>query len=164
MNTRETAAPRIVQGRPMCIAGIRARYAYTDCRGIPAQWARFREAAGKIKGAVGDVAYGVCCATETESELHYYAGIEVMAPDHLPAGLVTVNIPENHYAVFASTDHISTIQHFIQQVWTTWLREFDCKVVAGPSLEKYGPDFDPETGEGGFEIWIPVLPPHLADK
>jgi AraC family transcriptional regulator len=26
----------------------------------------------------------------------------------------------------------------------------------GPEFERYGAEFDPATGSGGFEIWIPV--------
>ena len=28
--------------------------------------------------------------------------------------------------------------------------------VSGTVLEKYGPEFAPQTGQGGFEIWIPI--------
>jgi AraC family transcriptional regulator len=30
------------------------------------------------------------------------------------------------------------------------------KIADAPNFERYGTNFDPLTGNGGFEIWVPV--------
>ncbi|TIN58627.1 MAG: AraC family transcriptional regulator, partial [Mesorhizobium sp.] len=29
-------------------------------------------------------------------------------------------------------------------------------IADAPEFERYGPEFDPRSGKGGLEIWIPV--------
>ncbi len=74
----------------------------------------------------------------------------------LPKELSRVRIPVHRYAVFTHRDHISAIR----QVWFTildnWLPESGFHVAEAPEFERYGAEFDPRTGTGGFEIWIPI--------
>jgi predicted transcriptional regulator YdeE len=37
-----------------------------------------------------------------------------------------------------------------------WLPESGYRVVAAPTLERYGLEFNPVTWTGGLEIWIPL--------
>ena len=156
MDLAELPEPRIEQGRPMHVAGLRERYSYADCSGIPEQWERFQPFAGRIPNAVAGAAYGVCCATENPGELDYYAGVEVLPADRVPEGLRLVEIPAQRYAVFGFSEHISKLPQAVQAIWTHWVPASGKKAGGGPSLERYGPEFDPVTGEGGFEIWLPV--------
>jgi len=41
-------------------------------------------------------------------------------------------------------------------IWNKWLPESGYRAAEGPELERYGKEFDPRTGSGGFEIWIPI--------
>jgi AraC family transcriptional regulator len=41
-------------------------------------------------------------------------------------------------------------------IWNKWIPQSGLKVVAAPSFERYGPEFNPKTGLGGVEIWIPI--------
>ena len=41
-------------------------------------------------------------------------------------------------------------------IWSQWLPESGHKAFEGPTLERYGPEFNPRTGMGGLEIWVPI--------
>ncbi|HEX5230778.1 MAG TPA: GyrI-like domain-containing protein, partial [Bradyrhizobium sp.] len=60
------------------------------------------------------------------------------------------------YAVFAHRDHVSTIRRTINTIWNEWLPASGLKAADAPNFERYDANFDPVTGNGGLEIWIPV--------
>jgi len=41
-------------------------------------------------------------------------------------------------------------------IWNSWLPQSGYVAADAPGLERYDERFNPETGLGGFEIWIPV--------
>jgi len=41
-------------------------------------------------------------------------------------------------------------------IWNKWLPESGHQVAEAPEFERYGEEFDPRTGTGGLEIWIPI--------
>jgi AraC family transcriptional regulator len=72
----------------------------------------------------------------------------------LPREFSRVRIPEQKYAVFAHSDHISTIRRTISTIWNQWLPASGMKAADAPNFERYDEQFDPLTGNGGLEIWI----------
>ena len=60
------------------------------------------------------------------------------------------------YAVFAHRDHIAAIRRTWFTIWNKWLPESGHQVAESPEFERYGEEFDPRTGTGGLEIWIPI--------
>ena len=54
------------------------------------------------------------------------------------------------------SDHISTIRRTINTIWNHWLPASGLKAADAPNFERYDENFDPLTGDGGLEIWIPV--------
>ena len=106
--------------------------------------------------SAGKVAYGVCCNGDDAGNFDYIAGVEVSDFSDLPRPFSRVRIPEQRYAVFTHRDHISTIRHAINTIWNHWLPASGLKVADAPTFERYDEHFDPITGNGGFEIWVPV--------
>lgn len=51
---------------------------------------------------------------------------------------------------------ITEIRAVISTIWTEALPKSGYEAVSGPTLEKYGRKFEPNTGLGGLEIWIAV--------
>ena len=86
----------------------------------------------------------------------YIAGVEVSDFSDLPREFSTVRIPEQRYAVFSHREHISTIRRTINTIWNHWLPISGMKAADAPSFERYDENFDPLTGNGGLEIWVPV--------
>jgi predicted transcriptional regulator YdeE len=67
-----------------------------------------------------------------------------------------VRIREQKYAVFTHSDHVSSIRRTFNSIWNNWLPASGQKMADAPTFERYGENFDPLTGNGGFEIWVPV--------
>jgi AraC family transcriptional regulator len=150
------APPRFESGRTLLIAGLSERYSSETCAGIPAQWQRFSPHLGHIPGQVGRTAYGVLCNGDDAGNTEYICGVEVADFAGLPAEYSRLRIPEQRYAVFSHRDHISTIRQTWLTIWNTWLPDSGYVVADRPEFERYGEEFDPASGCGGFEIWIPI--------
>jgi AraC family transcriptional regulator len=149
-------SPRFETSHPLLIAGLGERYTWESGAAIPGQWQRFHQSVGNIPGRIGQVAYGVCCNGDDAGNFDYIAGVEVSDFSDLPREFSSVRIPEQKYAVFAHRDHISTIRRTINTVWNEWLPASGLKAADAPSFERYDENFDPLTGNGGLEIWLPV--------
>lgn len=58
--------------------------------------------------------------------------------------------------MFTHRDHVSTVRRTWYTIWNKALPEAGLQSADAPEFERYGAAFDPRTGEGGFEIWIPI--------
>jgi AraC family transcriptional regulator len=58
--------------------------------------------------------------------------------------------------VFKHSGHISTIRSTWNAVWNQWFPQSGYEALDAPDFERYGEEFDPDSGDGGLEIWIPV--------
>src|SRR5882762_5684874 len=148
--------PRFENFKTLLIAGLSERYTSETCANIPAQWQRFAPHLGHIPGQVGHTAYGVICNSDDAGNTEYICGVEVSDFSRLPAEFSRLRIPEQRYAVFAHRDHIAAIRRTWFTIWNKWLPESGHQVVEAPEFERYGEEFDPRTGTGGLEIWIPI--------
>jgi AraC family transcriptional regulator len=151
-------APRFEISKPLLVAGISERYSCENGAGIPGQWQRFNQSVERIPGRIGQVAYGVCCNGDDAGNFDYIAGVEVSDFSDLPRDFASVRIPEQRYAVFTHRDHISTIRRTVNAIWNHWLPASGMKAADAPTFERYDENFDPLTGNGGLEIWVPVCP------
>jgi AraC family transcriptional regulator len=150
------ASPRFETGRMLLVAGLGERYSFETNHGIPLQWQRFMPYVGNIPGQVGSVAYGVCCNSDGAGNFEYIAGVEVCGFDDLPAELRRVRIPAQSYAVFTHRDHISTMRGTVYTIWNKWLPASGYEVADAPDFERYDEKFNPLTGTGEVEIWLPL--------
>ncbi|RWF71352.1 MAG: AraC family transcriptional regulator [Mesorhizobium sp.] len=148
--------PRFETSRPFLIAGLGERYSCETSAGIPIQWQRFGPYIGNIPDEIGDVAYGVCVNGDDAGNFDYIAGVEVSDFSDLPREFSRVRVPAQKYAVFAHRDHISTIRRTVNTIWNKRLPASGHEVADAPEFERYGPEFDPRSGNGGLEIWISV--------
>jgi AraC family transcriptional regulator len=149
--------PRFETGPALLVAGIGERCTHENGgAGIPNQWNSFHGKVGEIPDRVGAVAYGVCCNGDDSGNFDYIAGVEVSDFSDLPRDFSRVRIPAAKYAVFTHSEHISTIRRTVNTIWNQWLPSSGLKVADAPNFERYDVTFDPLTGNGGLEIWIPV--------
>jgi AraC family transcriptional regulator len=154
--TDNLQAPRFETGKAFLVAGVVGRYSAENGAGIPSQWQRFHQSMQEIPGRIGKVAYGVCCNGDDAGNFDYVAGVEVADFSDLPREFSRVRIAEARYAVFTHREHISTIRRTINAIWNRWLPASGLKVADAPSFERYDENFDPLTGNGGLEVWVPV--------
>ncbi|WP_027170179.1 AraC family transcriptional regulator [Mesorhizobium sp. WSM3224] len=148
--------PRFETSRPLLIAGLGERYSCETSAGIPMQWQRFAPYIGNIPGEVPSVFYGACLNGDDAGNFDYVVGVEVTDFSDLPRDFCRVRVPAQKYAVFAHREHISTIRRTINTIWNRWLPASGHEIADAPEFERYGPEFDAHTGNGGLEIWLPI--------
>jgi AraC family transcriptional regulator len=151
-------APRFENGKDLVIAGLRSRYTTETMNGIPAQWERFAPHIGKIPGQVGHAAYGACW--NFADGIDYLTGVEVSSSSGLPGDFSIVTVPAQKYAVFPHRGHVSELRETLDAI-DKWLPGSGLEAAGGsaetPSFfEHYSEEFDPRTGMGGMEVWIPI--------
>lgn len=147
--------PRIVDADTMLFAGLGQRFNFDDMVGIPQQWQRFNEYVDNIPGEVPGAAYGVCTNSDANG-LDYISAVQVRDFSDLPNEFTRLRVPAQRYAVFTHHGHVSDISKVFKAVFGDWLPGSGREVIDGPTLERYGQAFDPTTGKGGFEVWLPI--------
>ena len=150
--------PRLQTGRPLLIAGLEERCTWEDGAGIPALWQRFHPYFGHVPGQVGATAYGVCCNSDDAGGFDYIAAVEVADFASLPGNFARLRISAQKYAVFRHDEHVSSVRGSFTAIFNDWLPSSGHQVADAPNFERYGETFDPHSGMGGFEIWIPLKP------
>lgn len=153
-------APRFENGKPIMIAGFAERVTSETWDKIDKLWWRFAPHIGSVPGQVGQrVAYGV--VTDAGNGIDYLAGVEVSSASGLPDGFAHVGLPAQRYAVFEHVGHASKLKNTMTAIFDTWLPQSGhahARSAGAPAFfERYGEAFDPRTGTGGIEVWIPIM-------
>ena len=138
--------------------GLRESHCSCGDNGVPAQWLRFAPHIGHIPGEIAGMAYSICLPISGDSDrFDYMAAVAVSGPALPPMGLTVFELPALRYAVFEHLRHISQIPDTIGAIRTEWLPGAGVTVRSSPAfIECYGEAFDPFTGQGGIEIWVPL--------
>jgi len=147
---------RFENAGPMLIAGLGQRYTGESSKNIPLLWQRFGPHIGNMAHQVGKIAYGVCYDADDNGNFDYLCGVQVSDFAALPEEFTRLRLTAQRYAVFAHRDHISTLRSTVKSIWGKWLPESKYQAAEAPNFERYGPEFDARTGNGGLEIWIPL--------
>ena len=151
------SSPRFVNEEEIRIVGLPAHYSYDATAGIPGQWQQFMSHAMTMPGRRPGIPVGVATNVDADGSFDYVCAVEVSAiPATLPPGWVRIAIPAHRYAVFEHHAHISTLQKTYSAIWDEWLPAHQLTSSNAPSIERHKETFDPLTGEGGVDLWIPV--------
>jgi AraC family transcriptional regulator len=86
----------------------------------------------------------------------YVAAVPVENTDDVPSGMVVCELPESTYAKFTHKGKISDIKHTVQYIWGTWIPESGYKLREIADFELYDERFNPMTGEGEVDIYVPL--------
>ena len=156
MTASTLTAPHIVTSEAKLIFGLSKPCSAAGDPGIPGLWSRFAPYIGSIGNQIGNHAYGVIHNPDDAGSYDYICGVEVKAFPSEPREFIRLRIPPQHYAVFEHRDHVSSIGGTWRAIWEHGLADAGFKAADGPAFELYGERFDPITGAGGFEIWVPV--------
>jgi AraC family transcriptional regulator len=149
--------PRFEDSPGLMIAGYSGRYTFETNQGIPTQWQRFNEAYhGQIPNQKGKVFYGLSHNFDDDGHFEYVCGAEVSGFGGLPDELARVRIVPHRYAVFSHRSHISMISRTHYTIWATWAQESGHRPAEMLNFERYDEGFDPMTGNGVVEIWVPI--------
>ena len=151
----ELDPPRFVDRKSFLVAGLAERFTYENRPGIPVLWQRFVPYLGHIPGQIGHVTYGIMHGDD-ETGFDYMAAVEVSRTDGLSAELAHMRLDARRYAVFTHKGHISTIAATMRAIWSRGLAEAGIELDQAPGFERYGEAFDPHTGLGGVDVWLPA--------
>jgi len=122
---------------------------------IPALWPKFVARIPEIDNpAEPGVAYGVM--RPLPDALLYMAGVSVSKPGRIPVDMESVAITAGTYAVFSYP--ISQLGKGFGEIYQKLLPASGLRLLAGPSLERYGEDFSPHDPNAPVSILIPVNP------
>jgi AraC family transcriptional regulator len=148
--------PRFVSGDPMLVVGLVERHSFGATQGIPGQWQRFMQHYADIPDKVQPIPLGISANMDDDGNFEYMAAVEVSKASDLPKGLQQWRIPAQHYAVFRHDAHVSTIGRTYSAIFNAWLPAHGRRAANGPTIEHHLETFDPRTGLGGVDIWIPL--------
>jgi AraC family transcriptional regulator len=152
----ELASPRFVSGAPMLFVGLAQRHAFGAPQGIPAQWQKFMAAYGDIPDKSQSAPAGVSTDMDDDGNFDYLCAAEVAKFSKTPKGLIELRVPAQNYAVFRHDEHVTKIGATYSAIWNQWLPEHDRIAADGACIERHRDTFDPRTGLGGVDIWIPL--------
>ena len=149
--------PRIETGKAMLVAGFRQQHGPQETeRDIQRQWRRLWPYLGSLPNQVGNVTYGLLCDDDRDSTADYMCAVEVDGFAGLPPELDRMRIPRQTYAVFQHDGDVTTLHDTRHSIWHDWFPQSGFNAASTPDLERYGELFDPASGEGDMEIWIPI--------
>lgn len=148
---------RFETGRPMLLAGLRRWYDFAEAPvEIPRTWEAF-VARLPLPGQIGNVTYGATCQVDMEAaRFEYMAAAEVETFEGLADDLGRMRVVEAHYAVFIHEGPLTGIRDTLMAACGWMESNGEWQDAHTPTFERYGPDFDPETG-ADTEIWLPVI-------
>jgi len=86
----------------------------------------------------------------------YLCGMEDDRVCELPRKWNRIVVPDQSYTVFTWHGHVSAIRSVWNTIWNEWFARLEYESSGGPDFERYGTDFNPVTGTGGFEVWVPI--------
>ncbi len=157
-DTAALEAPRFENGKSLLIAGLRGHFTMAEFDSIPALWQRF-VSYGRLPNMIGNPYYGLCFPAS--GGIDYLCGVEVSSVSGLPPEVGHATIPAQRYAVFAHREHVSQLRHTLDNIWHKWFPSSGHQPVqpaagAPAFFERYGERFNPQTGMGDIEVWMPV--------
>ncbi|MET0552938.1 MAG: GyrI-like domain-containing protein [Vicinamibacteria bacterium] len=164
MTTQDLPHPTFTSGRALLVAGLREDYTFARRQQIPGQWRRFGERwFGRVPGGVGREAYGIVLSPPAGggADFSYVCGVEVSDLSLVPTGLHRLTVPACRQARFVHEGPVTGLPGTIDGAMA-WLRQSGLAIdpAAQPDVpglvEWYGASFDPATGRGDMEVWVPV--------
>jgi AraC family transcriptional regulator len=148
-----SVTPEVVSSPAKTVIGMVAQGVAGD-PAFGALWGSFPARAEEIQHVVNDEHwYGVCRMAES-GLVDYMAAREVEAGAPAPAGMVSWEIPTTTYVRVPTT--LATIMNAFDTVYNNWLPSSGYSRAAGPDLEDYGPEFNPDDPASIFHICVPV--------
>jgi AraC family transcriptional regulator len=137
--------------------GLSDRHTFDTVIGIPIQWQTFMATRyGHITHRIDGIPIGFQMPADDEGGFEYLCAAEVTAFGDVPRDLQKIDLASRRYAVFEHRGHVSTLFDTYGAIWNEVLAEHGWAPAQAPVIERHSPSFDPQTGEGGLSLWIPL--------
>jgi AraC family transcriptional regulator len=160
-NPDKPLTPDFITAGPFTILGITEHLDDCSAQKIPNLWNKLmQDYWNKIPGSVNDVGYGLCIDLD-KGNCIYLAGREVNEIQSIPDFLQVFVLPSQTYAVFKHSESVMQIRQTINNIFNQWLPSSGYQLTSTDKnrlvfFERYGEEFNPDTGKGGIEIWLPI--------
>jgi AraC family transcriptional regulator len=149
--------PRYEEKKGLLAVGLAATYEFGAVEGVAGQWQRFMTIIfPDIGHRLPTIPVGVASAVDMDGDFTYVTAAEVSSASDARADLEVVRVAPRRWAVFEHAGHITSLSRSFANIWDRWLPASNHAVAEAPSLERHQPTFDPRTGDGGVDIWIPI--------
>lgn len=150
--------PRMESLGPMTIVGLLGSFSGETWKKIPELWQSFSEWDAKVDQRVSKQSYGVMWDEAPGPGFHYLAGVEFPEKcTSVPEGLHSVTLSANKYAVFTHRSHVSELFRTTCLIYQEWVPKCHFELMSAHWFERYGEDFNRDTGLGLIEIFIPLV-------
>lgn len=153
--TLKLAPPGIVTHRALRVVGLSKRYTMNEVAGIPAQWQRFVPLMSNLVGDQRQTTYGIGYNNDDTGK-DYMCAVEVKNFGEIPRELTRLSIAEHLYAHFTHQGHVTLFRSMWKSIFNDWLPTSGYDIAHAPDFERYGEAFNPITGEGLLELFVPV--------
>ena len=149
--------PRLDTPGPLLIAGIGRRFACDDSQAFPRCGRNSSRTWAKSRARKAPPPTGWSPTWRRTETAIFISPASRCRTFPISIGFTGMRLPAQRWAVFPHEGHITAIASTIDAVFAQALP--DAGLMAGDMpdlLERYGESFDPRTGNGGCEIWVPV--------
>lgn len=146
--------PEIRRADAFMVVGLSTACSLENNGAIPALWQAFNLRESEVEAAVAGAAYGVCSVADAAGNCKYLAGVKALRKT---PGMDHIEVPAQSYAVFVHNGHVSDLPRTAYTIWNKALPDAGLKTAPSPDFELYDRRFDPQTGRGIVEIWVPVI-------
>ncbi len=149
--------PRFVAAGEIVVIGLFRRQRLDYTWPIAGQWQDFIPLHSGFGPQDRTAPIGIVGGLDQDGGFDYGCAAEAAATADVPAGLSRRRLAPQLYAVFSHRGHVAAIDGSYAAIWDCWMPEaVGHAPVPAPTLERYAPQFDPQTGEGGVDLWVPV--------
>ncbi|MDD3181574.1 MAG: AraC family transcriptional regulator [Alphaproteobacteria bacterium] len=156
-----TMTPRFEHQEALTFVGLGADFNLTDPSTIATLWNKFQAQKHLIKKTQDQTAYGLCYAPKVKEvfseAFHYTAALRVNDNAPIPDGMEKIHMNAQDYAVFTHKGPLAALAITNDYIWKTWLPTSGLDLADAPDFERYGDDWNGDTGEGSFEIYVPIV-------
>jgi predicted transcriptional regulator YdeE/effector-binding domain-containing protein len=162
---RTSMEPRILDKPAFTVVGLPfagpiSNAPYEEGQGnneIGPVWEEFNRRCGEIRHISGP-AIGLCFGMPGDAEPWYIAGIEVERAEAVPAGMMSMNVPAQKYAVFTCT--LPTLGATYRHIMEEWQPRSGYERADAPDFELYDEKFDPaDPLHGEMYVYWPIASP-----
>ena len=151
------APPRFETGKAMLVAGVGERFSYRQRRrhsravaSLPSIRPRaFRAGSGRWPMASAAMAMMPAISTTSPASRSPTSPI-------CRASSAACASPSSATRCSPTPTTSRRIRRTVNTIWNHWLPASGHKLADAPNFERYDEKFDPATGNGGLEIWVPI--------
>jgi AraC family transcriptional regulator len=151
------SAPTRAQAAGFIAVGIWGRLGVGEASVAAELWQSFMAQAHHLVAQSREPPIGIGRTTPDSDAVDYACAVIVDKGTRIPKGLSRIEVPARDYAVFPHKGHVCTIGATYAAIWDGRLPASGLRIEEhGMCLERHRDTFDPTTGLGGVDIWMPL--------